>query len=213
MELTPRIMEKIESITKRMYDKYQPTSIDLDDLKQECYIYVLSADNDFANIDSAIISKCETVIRNTGFAVKIEKSDLRKDAYVSFSAESLSTHKNDLRYNCDMDVLAIAYDIVKAFELLSDRDKLLVYMRLYMQYDLNSTAKVFNVTRERIRQLESKVIRAIRRSNTLFRHKLYDFSLEEFEIIQEKTYVYLEEMLGAIKNDEIQICISKMRGE
>ena len=134
MELTVKIMESVDRICRKMYERYQPTSIDVDDLKQECYIHLLSSDH-LVNIEGSIISKCKTIIRNSGYSFTVPKSDLKTNMS-EYYADDISRHKNDLRYECNMNVAEVPTHIIKALSILTDREQVLLYVRFFLMYDL-----------------------------------------------------------------------------
>lgn len=161
MELNERIMKRIEVITARVYAKYHPTSIDVDDLKQECYIYILnSTSTNPLAVDAHLTKVCEGIIRSKGFSFPI-KGNLTDCKIMEHTTENIECLK-DTAVEYDMDLLELDSLILKSISDLTDKEKLILALRFYEDMTLDEIGYVLKITGSRVRQSEAKALRKLR---------------------------------------------------
>ena len=76
----------------------------------------------------------------------------------------------------NIDYIESKYILEEIFNssLLTSREKDILYKIFYQDYLIKTIANEYNLTRERIKQIEAKALRKIRRSKTKKLSDLYD---------------------------------------
>lgn len=84
--------------------------------------------------------------------------------------------------------------LVESLKSLTEREQKVIEMRFRYGYNLEQTAKKFNVTRERIRQIEARALRKLRHPRH-FKKWMKDTLDKAWEIAEERDKVRLENVI------------------
>lgn len=173
MELTNAAIERIKRVCERVYSKYEPTHIELDDLIQECYLRYLEVESSCKNETSRIENFCYSYVSKYGYGYDTEVSINRFKSGIDVGTfnmiDSINAYKLTLEDNMIDEYINSSYtgllgEIIN--NSLTDRERKVLNIRFGLDGNepmtLIETGKLFNVSGDRIRQIESNALRKLR---------------------------------------------------
>ena len=136
-----------------------------EDQTQDLYVYCIEKFNIGKLQNKAIYQS----IYQAAQRIKKSESEIK-----DISEESLDSI--NISYIINIDYIESKYILDEIFNssLLTSREKDILYKIFYQDYLIKTIANEYNLTRERIKQIEAKALRKIRRSKTKKLSDLYD---------------------------------------
>jgi len=195
MNLTPEAINTANKVVDKLYDKFNPTSIDVEDLRQEAYIAILEYDGPVKPIRVIVEPVCKKMLMQHGYSFPIDCAMQRfeklpmEEIEETYIAQRI-TEVKEYPTQCDF-YQNIDKEIVRnAVSTLTERQQRVLALRYWGGLYLEEAGKMMNVSRERIRQIEVKALQELRRYNgryTTLRDVLYDESHRPNKICSESS--------------------------
>ena len=174
MNLTQYKIEETDKLVTEIYNKYRPTAIDLDDMKQECYLAILTCTLN-RSVKAIVEMTCKDLLMKYGYSFPV---DCLKNEFYNLSAEEIENEYGTKRFY-DLEDEEVECDLYKGIddELLSEclstltqRERDILELRFREELTLDQIGAIYKLSGSRIRQIEAKALRKLRhpsRSNIL----------------------------------------------
>ena len=150
-----------------LYDRLESENVDVEDrIKLICQEVNLTPDKvwEFLKCNKALLM-CKSLSTT---------KDL-KDSYTDYDTIWIDKimYEDDEQHlvEAEIEYQSLTEELNQLIETLTKREQFVIKSRYYDELTLEQTGKIVGVTRERIRQIESKALRKLRR--LAFHHQLY----------------------------------------
>lgn len=174
MNLTQYKIEETDKLVTELYNKYRPTAIDIDDMKQECYLAILTC-NLNRSVKTIVETTCKDLLMKYGYSFPV---NCLKNEFYNLSVEQIEDEYGAKRFY-DLEDEEVECNLYKGIddELLSGcldtltyRERDILELRYKEQLTYDQIGAIYKLSGPRIRQIENKALRKLRhpsRSNIL----------------------------------------------
>lgn len=163
-------MAKINELVEVIYNVYQPSAIDIADMKQECYLATLVSDSN-RSIKDIVERACRQMIMRSGYSVPIictieEFKDMTLE-HIHDTYEAISLDDKDVLAYYDMDKKLIWDNLHMLIGTLKEKEQLVIQERFFDGYSLYEVGQHIGITQMRVLHIEKDALNKLRKPHRI----------------------------------------------